>query len=254
MASPRTGAHAVTPAAVRRMLGVPGRWSGAVAALATAASVLGLLATLWDGPVAAALFALVLLGDVVVRLAPLRPPVQAVTVLCLPAAAWAALADAYQRVSGLDLLAHWAVTGLLAVLAAALVGRGGWLRATPAGTVLLTVALGTTLAVVWEFGEWVGHTLLDPGIQVGYDDTVGDLAAGALGALVAGLLHDRLVTGTPHGGSRGGASPAHGVSAEGASAGGRRTGAATDGGTPATRTPAGSPGTLPSRPPVGPAA
>ena len=52
---------------------------------------------------------------------------------------------------------------------------------------VLTTATGTALAVVWEFGEWYGHTFLDSRIQVGYDDTIGDLAAGMVGALVAGV-------------------------------------------------------------------
>jgi hypothetical protein len=41
---------------------------------------------------------------------------------------------------------------------------------------------------LWEVGEWVGHTYLDERIQVGYNDTMGDLVADGLGALVAGAL------------------------------------------------------------------
>ncbi|UNX54812.1 hypothetical protein MF406_00445 [Georgenia sp. TF02-10] len=42
--------------------------------------------------------------------------------------------------------------------------------------------------MLWELGEWVGHTYGDPEIHVGYDDTVGDLAAGLLGSLLAGAI------------------------------------------------------------------
>ncbi|MGD6979352.1 MULTISPECIES: hypothetical protein [Citricoccus] len=179
-----------------RVLRVEGRWTGLVADAAAVLTVVSLLAGLLDGAVAVALFALVLLGHVVIRLAPLRPAVQAATAVALPAAAWAAMADAYQRVSWLDIAAHFAVTGLLAVLVAAGVYRAGWLRpgGAAAGTVLLATALGVLLAVAWEFGEWVGHTHLDPAIQVGYDDTIGDLAAGLAGSLTAGVLYRRLTT------------------------------------------------------------
>jgi glycosyltransferase involved in cell wall biosynthesis len=37
-------------------------------------------------------------------------------------------------------------------------------------------------------GEWFGHTYLDRRIQVGYTDTLSDLAADAVGALMAGLV------------------------------------------------------------------
>ncbi|HEY4615036.1 MAG TPA: hypothetical protein VIG75_06215 [Citricoccus sp.] len=187
--APRWAAH-------WRALKVGGRVAGPVADVAAVLTVLSLVAGTLDGVVAVALFALVLLGQVVVRLVPLQAAVQAGTAVSLLAAAWAAMTDAYQLVSWLDVLAHFAVTGLLAVLSTTAVYRAGWLRAGPgaAGTVLLTTALGVLLAVAWEFGEWVGHTYLDPAIQVGYDDTVGDLAAGLAGAAAGGVLYRRLTT------------------------------------------------------------
>ncbi len=179
-----------------RVLKVEGRWAGPVADTAAVLTVVSLLAGLLDGAVAVALFALVLLGQVVVRLAPLQPAVQAATAVALPTAAWAAMADAYQRISWLDILAHCTVTGLLAVLATTGVQRAGWLRPgrSTVGTALLATALGVLLAVAWEFGEWVGHTYLDPAIQVGYDDTIGDLAAGLAGSAAGGVLYRRLTT------------------------------------------------------------
>lgn len=176
---------------------LPARLIADAAALLTLGSlVLGL----WDGGVAVALYALVLLGQTVVRLAPLRAPVQAATAVILLAAAWAAMLGAYQEISWLDLVAHVVATGLLAALGTAAVLRLGWLPPGGAGPAavrtvraLFTAGLGALLAVLWEIGEWVGHTLLDPAIQVGYQDTVGDLAAGVLGALLAGLFLDRLV-------------------------------------------------------------
>lgn len=179
-----------------RVLRIEGRWTGLLADAAAVLTVVSLLAGMLDGAVAVALFALVLLGQVVVRLAPLRPAVQGGTAVALLAAAWAAMADAYEHISWLDVLAHFAVTGLLAVLATTGIYRAGWLRAGRAavGTILLATALGVLLAVVWEIGEWVGHTYLDPAIQVGYDDTIGDLVAGVAGSVAGGVLYRRLTT------------------------------------------------------------
>lgn len=193
------------------------RVDGPVAARLTAdaaavVTVLSLVVGLWQDGVAVALFALVLLGQTVLRLAPLRAPVQAGTAVLLVVAAGAALVDAYQRIPWLDLVMHLLVTGLLAALAVGAVLRSGWLRVEGAQAegpgaaqrpsavdrtvvTVLTAGTGALLAVLWEIGEWFGHTVLDPAIQVGYEDTVGDLAAGVLGAVLAGLFLDRLVTG-----------------------------------------------------------
>ena len=167
-------------------------------------SLVSMVAGWWEGPVAVALFALVLLGQTVVRLAPLRASAQAATAALLLAAAWAALVGAYQLIGWLDLAMHLIVTGLLAALAALVVLRRGWLttgdgsgadalQGARAGRILLTTGTGSLLAVLWETGEWFGHTYLDPAIQVGYEDTIGDLTAGVLGAALAGVFLGRLV-------------------------------------------------------------
>ncbi|MEK8228690.1 hypothetical protein NKG05_25870 [Oerskovia sp. M15] len=44
------------------------------------------------------------------------------------------------------------------------------------------------LALLWETGEWAGATFVDESINVGYVDTLGDLAAGGIGSLLAGLV------------------------------------------------------------------
>ncbi|XKH53065.1 hypothetical protein LG284_13950 [Citricoccus nitrophenolicus] len=172
-----------------------------IADAAALLTLLSLVLGLWDSGVAVALYSLVLMGQTVVRLAPLRASVQAGTAVILLAAAWAALLDAYQLIPWLDLVVHVVATGLLAAIGAGALLRGGWLQTGPSagrvGQTLLTAGLGALLAVLWEVGEWFGHTLLDPAIQVGYEDTVGDLAAGVLGALLAGLLLDRLVKDGP---------------------------------------------------------
>ena len=80
---------------------------------------------------------------------------------------------------------------------------------TPRFYAAATVAIGLAAGVLWEIGEWWGHHVVDDAIFVTYDDTIGDLAAGGAGALVAGIalpvltarrrLHD---AGGPTGGTR----------------------------------------------------
>jgi Glycosyl transferase family 2 len=144
----------------------------------------------------AALFSLVLLGLMLPRLlgtATVPDVGYGVVVLF---AAWSAVLDWYVRFSWLDVVAHVVTGGLTAVLARRVLVRARLLPSAHepalgrprAGAVVSTVAVGTSLGVLWEIGEWFGHTYLDRRIQVGYGDTVSDLAADLLGALAAGLV------------------------------------------------------------------
>lgn len=184
----------------RQALRVDGpRWARLVTDVASVCAVASVLAGLWFGPVAIALVALVLLGVVLVRLAPLPGQMKAVAVSALVASAWAALLGGYQQVPWLDVVAHAVITGLLAAVAAALL-TGPPLR--PAGSgpvldrridaVLVTTGLGSLLAVIWEIAEWVGHVYIDPDVFVSYDDTIGDLAAAVVGSVLAGLFLGRI--------------------------------------------------------------
>jgi hypothetical protein len=47
---------------------------------------------------------------------------------------------------------------------------------------------GLALNAVCETVGWFGHRFLTDSIFVTYDDTIGDMAAGGAGALVAGIL------------------------------------------------------------------
>jgi hypothetical protein len=146
------------------------------------------------GSVAGALFFLVLGGVLVPRF--LRVP--AALDLCfgssLLLAAWASQLGWYEAVPWLDLLVHTVCTGLVAVVGVIVMIRGQMLevgahpRRAKAGLVAVTTAIGALSAIVWEVGEWVGHTYLDEGIDVGYSDTVADLAFGLAGAMLAGLV------------------------------------------------------------------
>lgn len=168
-------------------------------ALADAVRVLGgvsmVAAGIWLGGVELALFALVLLGLVLPRVLGTPPGVDLATGVTLLAAGWIAVLGLFEVVGPLDLVVHWAANGLLAVVGYLLLVRLAVLPALDApgparagtGVVVVTTALGLTLGVLWELGEWAGHTFLDDTINVGYTDTLGDLVAGGLGSLLGGL-------------------------------------------------------------------
>lgn len=163
---------------------------------AAASVVVGLL---WSGGVAGALFFLVLGGTVLPRA--LEVPVALDVAFCAAIlfAGWAAELDWYLAVGWLDVVVHAAVTGLVAALGHVALVRVGAIAPVGAGdlprprlgSAVLTTALGIALATLWEFGEWFGHARLDPRIQVGYTDTMGDLLAGTAGAVVAAVLLSR---------------------------------------------------------------
>lgn len=144
----------------------------------------------------AALFSLVLLGLVLPRIVGSRPLADLGYGVVLLFAAWSAVLDLYIKYDWLDVVVHTVACGLTAALAHRLLVRCGVLPTADApglrhprvGLLLTTAALGTALGVLWEVGEWYGHTFLDHRIQVGYGDTMGDLASDAVGSVAAGLL------------------------------------------------------------------
>lgn len=162
-------------------------------AAAALSVVVGLVAWNW---VAGALFFLVLGGTMLARALALPTVLDLAFCATILVAAWAAMLDWYVAVGWLDLVVHAAATGLIAAVAHLTLVRVGavppvdasGLRRPGLGAAVLVAALGIALATLWEFGEWFGHTHVDDRIQVGYTDTIGDLAAGAVGAVVVALL------------------------------------------------------------------
>ena len=118
--------------------------------------------------------------------------------LTLIAAGWFSVTGLYHRVSALDIIMHALTSALVAGLVGIAVEAALRRRDVPASTALRTTGrtlawLGLTgatvsLGVVWELAEWWGHTFVTEEIGVGYEDTIGDLAANTLGALVGAWL------------------------------------------------------------------
>lgn len=146
------------------------------------------------GPAAGAAISLVWGGQMAVR-SLLRPGFAdwGLQLLFL-ASGWFAVLGAYQAVSWLDIPMHFLSTGAVAWLAwAVLVGSGGLpaqasSRAETVAQVVVITALGAVASVLWELGEWYGYSFTVSDVGVGYDDTIGDMFFGTLGALATGLL------------------------------------------------------------------
>lgn len=182
-----------------QLLAVAGSPAARAVADLTASLVLisAVLAPLLGG-VAVAVFALVLGTVTLVRVLAVPAGLQGGLGAVLLVAAWAAALRGYERVWWLDVVVHLVLTGLLAAVAGVLLhGR----RLTPSGRdrrgrwgiALTTTAVGTSLGVGWEIAEWFGHTFVDDTIHIPPADTMGDLAAGAAGSAIAGLVLARHV-------------------------------------------------------------
>jgi hypothetical protein len=158
-------------------------------------ALLSVLLAAWQwGLVGAALFLLVLGGTLLPRAVAAPPALDVAYTASLLLAAYAAQLGWYDAVGWLDLAVHTLTTALVAVVVCLALAR--WSGIEPAGLgsrgawvgAVLVAGTGAALAVLWEIGEWFGNAYLDPTIHVGYTDTVGDLAAGLAGSVVAGVL------------------------------------------------------------------
>lgn len=87
---------------------------------------------------------------------------------------------------------HATTPGATAAAAYLLLARTGLVTdlrdgVRPSVVVVLTTAVGTTLAVRWEFAEWLVYRGPEPPL-VGYDDTVLDLVMDTFSSGAAGLM------------------------------------------------------------------
>jgi hypothetical protein len=127
------------------------------------------------------------------RMAALPRPVDLATGATWLVAGWANATGLYVTQPWVDIPIHATTPGATAATVYLLLVR---VHLVPAlqrrlvhrrAVVLITFALGTTLAVLWEFYEWLHYHGAGPPL-VGYDDTILDLLMGCISSLVAGLL------------------------------------------------------------------
>jgi hypothetical protein len=156
------------------------RWLGPLSVLLTA---------LFFDAVGASVMMLVCLAVTITWRARLPAAFEIATDLTLLLAAWSSVFLLYERLEHWDLVIHFAATAVLAELAFRALERWSRLASPgPLSHVVLVSSLGAALALVWEYLEFAGYYLVDPQVNVGYLDTMGDLAAGHAGAVVAGIL------------------------------------------------------------------
>lgn len=165
-------------------------WAADVVRLLVLLSV-PVAAVAW-GPIDLAVMLLALLGAVLPRIVGLRPGVDLAIGLLSFVAAWSSTLEWYTTVFLWDKLVHFALTGALALFCAVVAADLGITRdlrrMSLVAAVLVCTAGGMAIGALWEMCEWGGHTFLDSSIFVGYDDTIGDLAADSAGALAAGFV------------------------------------------------------------------
>ncbi|KQP01849.1 hypothetical protein ASF30_04620 [Leifsonia sp. Leaf264] len=158
-----------------------------------------LVAGIGWGPVQVGIFMLALFGALAPRALRIRPSVDISIGVTMLIAAWSNVFDLYTEIVGWDKIVHAALTGAVTILVVTAAQRGGLLPQTGSprfALVLSGAAVGLAVGSIWEMLEWAGHTFTDAVIFVGYDDTIGDLAADGVGGLIAGLALSLL----PHGG------------------------------------------------------
>jgi hypothetical protein len=165
---------------------------------ADAVRVIGLVSVLVAGlgwsPVDAGIIAFVLPALLLPRFLAARAWFDICCGVVILVAAWSNVAGLYDAVAWWDLLLHFLCTGVIAAMLYLMLGM---LRVVPLapsapGTartpILLVTCLGLALSSVWEMVEWVGHTFISADIYVSYQDTIGDMVLGGLGALSAGVV------------------------------------------------------------------
>jgi hypothetical protein len=93
--------------------------------------------------------------------------------------------DFYNTIVWFDDVAH-AVTFMLLVLSVGtLILR---LDLEPWITTCLSIGFGAVAHILWEIIEFVAMWIGSPGLQLTYEDTIGDLALSLCGTVIAGLV------------------------------------------------------------------
>lgn len=149
-------------------------------------------AAIWWSPTDAGILALALPAVIAPRFLAVRPGFDITFGVTVLVAAWSNVIDLYRTVAGWDLLVHFACTGLLAAMTLVAFGRFGIVpRAEDLprrAAIALTPIIALAASAVWEMIEWLGYTFVSDEIFVTYTDTIGDMAAGGLGGIVAGCV------------------------------------------------------------------
>lgn len=145
-------------------------------------------------PTDAGIVAFALPGFVAPRFLGMKPAVDMIFVGALSVAAWSNVFDLYTSIGWWDMPVHLAVNGLLTGGIYLLLARA---RIVPdprspgfrrLACVVLATTIGLAISALWEMIEWLGSKFISDAIYTAYDDTIGDMALGGLGSLLAGFV------------------------------------------------------------------
>lgn len=182
-------------------------------ALRVLAGVGVVVAAVFLGPTDAGVLAFVLPGLLLPRLLGVRPGFDLAYSAVLLVAGWSNVLDLYTSVAWWDVVVHLTCTAVIAVMVYLLLAefdivphpararpaparparaRPAPARPAPATAVVLTATIGLAVSALWEMVEWFGHAFISSEIFVEYDDTIGDMAVGGLGAVMAGVVLQRV--------------------------------------------------------------
>lgn len=137
-------------------------------------------------------FTVVVVVVLVSRLTSLPRPVDLAVCVTWTVAGWANVLGWYVVAPWVDIPVHVTAPGATAAAVYLLLARAGLVAGLQdhdvrrSAIVVVTTAVGTTLAVWWEFYEWIVYHGVGPPV-VGYGDTVLDLLMGTLSCVAAGL-------------------------------------------------------------------
>lgn len=167
-------------------------------------TVLGLLVTAAAGAVAETLFlAATLVGMLVLRRLELPAAFESCFAVGIVLQGWGNALLLFERIGWYDKAVHFltpmlVVPSLYLLLARADALPRPWstgLRRGALGVLVVTIALGTALAAIWELVEGTADRWLGTSLAHGYFETIDDLYSSLLGAVAAGALLSWLVAG-----------------------------------------------------------
>lgn len=165
---------------------------------ADALRVIGVLsviaAAIWSTPTDAGILALALPALMIPRALGVRAGLDIAVGAVVLVAAASNVFDLYRTVPGWDLVVHFVCTGVIAAIGFIVLGRCGVVPSQDTAefrkrtAIVVCTVLGLAVSAIWEMIEWAGRTFVTSEIFVTYQDTIGDMAVGGLGALCAGIL------------------------------------------------------------------
>ncbi|MFB8385695.1 hypothetical protein ACFC3F_00970 [Microbacterium sp. NPDC055910] len=170
----------------------PGEIAADAVRVAGALSIV--VAAIWFSATDAGILALALPGLLLPRFVGVRAWFDITYGLTVLLATWSNVLDLYRSVPWWDIPAHAICTAVMAAVAYLALAR---LRVVPEPRspafsrrvpIVLVTVIGLALSALWEMVEWAGYAFITDEIYVTYVDTIGDMAAGGLGALAAGIL------------------------------------------------------------------